>query len=74
MEPDSVEEDQPDIPAVVVLLMSSFGSSLIPGHFYVSNAIQKCMLLRECYNLDLRRSEKEGWSEVSIAMICESDR
>ena len=40
MEFDS-KEAHPDIPAAIVLLMSSFGNSLVPGHFCAIDATQE---------------------------------
>ena len=41
MEFDSPEETHPDIPAAIVLLMSAFGNSLVPGHFCAIDATQE---------------------------------
>ena len=40
-EPDAVLESQPTIPAVIVLLMSAFGDSLVPGHLCAIDATQE---------------------------------
>ena len=44
MESDSCEETHPDIPAAIVLLMSAFGNSLVPGHLCASDATQEICL------------------------------
>ena len=45
VEPDSKEEAHPDIPAAILLLMSSFGNSLVPGHIQEICFIRRVTIL-----------------------------
>ena len=59
MEFDSCEETHPDIPAAIVLLMSAFGNSLVPGHLCASDATQEICFWGRLTSLNWE-GEREG--------------
>ena len=70
---DPVEEAHPAIPAAISLLMSRFGDALFPGHFCAMDAIQEICFCGRSMIL-ICEVERDGWSEVSMAIICSFDR
>ena len=63
----SIEEVQTDNPAAIVLLMSHFGDSLVPGYFCTMLATHEIYFCGRG-TISIWNGEKEGLRDVSIDM------
>ena len=70
---DAVLESQPAIPAATVLLVGTFGDTLVPGHLCAIDAIQE-IIAGGGGTILICDGDRDGWREVSIEISCSSER